>query len=177
MSKLSFASLATPPVFLYSFLMKSHAFRPLYVVFALVGVILAARVFIVPKDFGIHERGYMYGWHRKGNEEDWKAFKVKFRTREYCADCHADESALIINSPHARIECENCHSPAIEHPQEPARLAIDRSRELCLRCHSVLPYRATERRLIPGIAPEGHNPGIECVGCHNPHKPALGETS
>jgi hypothetical protein len=53
-----------------------HVLRPLYVVLALAGMILIARIFVVPEDFGIHEKGYMYGWYRKANEEEWKAFKV-----------------------------------------------------------------------------------------------------
>jgi hypothetical protein len=26
---------------------------------------------------------------------------------------------------------------------------------------------------IPGIDPETHNPGTNCVECHNPHNPSL----
>ncbi len=52
--------------------MKNHVFRPLFVVIGIVAIILAARLFLVPKDFGVQERGYMYGWHRKANEEDRK---------------------------------------------------------------------------------------------------------
>jgi len=39
-----------------------HQLRPLIVVLALAGVILIARIFVVPEDFGVHESGYMYGW-------------------------------------------------------------------------------------------------------------------
>jgi hypothetical protein len=151
--------------------MKSHVLRPLYVVVALVGAIFFLRSFIVPHDFGVHESGYMYGWHRKSNEEEWGAFKAKFRTAEYCKDCHGGQHSLLMASPHGRIECENCHEPARDHPEKPERLAINRTREHCLRCHAYLPYMATERRLIPGIKPEEHNPGAECVACHNPHSP------
>ena len=61
-----------------------HVLRPLYVILALVGLILVARTMVVPKDFGVHERGYMYGWYRKANEEEWKALKVKYQGKEYC---------------------------------------------------------------------------------------------
>jgi len=147
-----------------------HVLRPLYVVLALVAVIIAARTLVVPKDFGIHERGYMYGWYRKTNEEEWKAFKVKFQGREYCKDCHAEPFQEIRVSPHAIIECENCHGPGIEHPSEPQKLIIDRSRGLCLRCHTGLPYPTSKRAEIRGIDPGVHNPGIECVSCHDSHK-------
>ena len=71
--------------------MKNHVLRPLFAVIGIVILILLARMVLVPKDFGVHERGYMYGWHRRGNEEDWKKIKVKYQGKEYCKDCHPDK--------------------------------------------------------------------------------------
>jgi predicted CXXCH cytochrome family protein len=147
-----------------------HVLRPLYVVLAVAAVILMARTLFVPPDFGVHERGYMYGWFRKGSTEDWKAFEVRYQGKENCRDCHAEQAQQILPCPHKIIECENCHGPAVEHPSEPAKLTIDRSRALCLRCHTFLPYPTSQRSEIKGIDPGQHNPGLECVGCHNPHQ-------
>lgn len=155
--------------------MKSHVWRPLYVLIGLVALVLLVRFFVVPDDFGAHEAGYMYGWHRKGNEQEWKAQPVKHRTAAYCRECHADKIESLGASPHGRIECENCHGPALGHPDDPPALAIDRSRELCLRCHARLPYPTSGRRDIRGIEPGDHNPGEPCVSCHNPHHPNLEE--
>jgi len=153
--------------------MKSHVFRPLWIVFGLIAVILIARLFYVPKDFGVHERGYMYGWYREGNIKDWKNVKVKYQGSDYCKNCHPDKSESIAMTPHAIIQCENCHGPAIDHPSDPPKLTIDKSRALCLRCHFPLPYPTSGRANIRGIDPDTHNPDIECVMCHNPHKPSL----
>lgn len=153
--------------------MKSHIWRPLYAVVGIIALTLLARVFYVPKDFGIHERGYMYGWYREGNIEDWKNVKVKYQGKNYCKDCHTDKVESIDKTPHAIIQCENCHGPAIDHPSDPPKLAIDRSRQQCLRCHFPLAYQTSNRSKIRGIDPEMHNPDIECVMCHNPHKPSL----
>ena len=147
-----------------------HVLRPLYVVLAVVALILAARTLMVPKDFGIYDRGYMFSWYRKANEEEWKNVKVKFQGRDYCQDCHGDPFQQLRSSRHAIIECENCHGPAIGHPAEPQKLPIDRSRELCLRCHTNLPYPTSKRAEIKGIDPNEHNAGLECVGCHDPHR-------
>jgi len=147
-----------------------HVLRPLYVVLAVAGIILIARTFFVPKDFGIHERGYMYGWYRTENVEEWKAVKVKYQGKEYCKDCHGEQGRQILSSRHKIIECENCHGPALEHPAEPTKLLIDRTRELCLRCHTHLLYPTSKRSEITGIDPEEHNPSEECAGCHNPHQ-------
>ena len=156
--------------------MKSHIWRPLFVVIAIVILILIARQFLVPKDFGIHERGYMYGWYRKSNEEDWKKVTVKYKSAEYCKDCHSDKYSMIMQTPHAIIQCENCHGPALEHPANPPKLTIDKSRAQCLRCHYPLPYPTSGRANIRGIDPDKHNPDIECAMCHNPHKPGIGGT-
>ena len=147
-----------------------HVLRPLYVVLAVAGTIFIARTFVVPKDFGAHESGYMYGWYRKGNEEEWKAFKIKFQGREYCQSCHDGQEKQVLASPHKSIQCENCHGPAVEHPASPAKLLMDRSRELCLRCHTYLAYPTSQRSELKGIDPEQHNPGEECASCHNPHQ-------
>ena len=154
--------------------MKSHVFRPLWIVFGIIGAVLIARLFYVPKDFGVHERGYMYGWYREGNIKDWENVKIKYQGSEYCKNCHPDKSESIAMTPHAIIQCENCHGPAIDHPSDPPKLTIDRSREQCLRCHYPLPYPTSGRANIRGIDPEKHNPDIECVMCHNPHKPMEG---
>jgi len=154
--------------------MKTHVWRPLYVVIGIILIILIIRAFYVPSDFGVHERGYMYGWYRKGNIEEWKNFKVKYQGEGYCKDCHPDKIESIMKTPHAIIQCENCHGPAIDHPSEPPKLKIDRSREQCLRCHFPLPYPTSGRANIRGVDPERHNPGIECVMCHNPHSPSSG---
>ncbi|MGO9611974.1 MAG: cytochrome c3 family protein [Dissulfurispiraceae bacterium] len=154
--------------------MKNHVFRPLVIVIALVALAVTARFFIVPKDFGIGDRGYMYSWHRNSNEDEWKAFPVKYNFKSQdCSDCHSDNYSSIMKSPHAVIKCENCHGPALNHPSEPAKLQIDKSRALCLRCHYPLPYPTSGRSKIKGIDPSTHNPDIECSACHNPHKPSL----
>ncbi|MGE5237194.1 MAG: cytochrome c3 family protein [Chloroflexota bacterium] len=154
--------------------MKNHVLKPLFVFLGLVVVILVARLFVVPKDFGIWERGYMYGFHRKSNEDDWKAFKVKYQfDNGYCKDCHAENYDSLNRSPHKIILCEDCHGPVLDHPSEPAKLSIDKSRAQCLRCHYPLKYPSSGRANIRGIDPETHNPDIECATCHNPHKPNL----
>jgi hypothetical protein len=160
--------------------MKNHVFRPLFVVIGIIVLVLAARTFYVPKDFGVHERGYMYGWYRQSNIEDWKKVQVKYQGMEYCKDCHDKNYASIKKSPHQSIQCENCHGPAgtpegIVHydSDKLPKLTIDRSRQQCLRCHYPLPYPSSGRSKIKGIDPDKHNPDIECAMCHNPHHPNL----
>lgn len=151
--------------------MKNHVWRPLYVVLCIVAVVLLVRTVVVPKDFGVQERGYMYGFHRPSNETEWKAVTVKYQTTEYCRDCHRDKYDDLKQSPHAHIICEDCHGPALKHPEDPPTLTIDRSRSLCIRCHAKLPYKTSGRGKIRGIDPLTHHPEAECVLCHYPHNP------
>ncbi|MEI6873619.1 MAG: cytochrome C [Spirochaetota bacterium] len=154
--------------------MKHNVWRPLLAVAFVVALILLARVFIVPKDFGVGDKGYRFTWHRVGNEQEWKDFKVKYQGSDYCADCHSDEFTAIKASPHKDIACENCHGPAVrmvdgaakKHPDDVAKLDIDTSRDLCLRCHFPLPYPSTGRAKIKFMDPA---PDGDCVACHSPH--------
>ena len=147
-----------------------HVLRPLFVVLALAAIILIARSILIPSDFGIHERGYTYGWYRQSNIEEWKNFTVQYQGREFCAACHTQQAQKLTSSKHKNIECENCHGPALSHPADPPKLDLDRSRELCLRCHARLLYPNSQRSQIKGINPDQHNSGLECVLCHNPHE-------
>ena len=61
--------------------MKNHVWRPLFVVIGLVVFILLVRMFYVPDDFGAQERGYTFGFHRLGNEQEWKDYPPKYRDR------------------------------------------------------------------------------------------------
>ena len=151
--------------------MKNHVWRPLFLAIFLVAVILMVRATIVPDSFGVHERGYMYGWHRKSNEEEWKAVRMKYKTAARCKECHRDKYDDIRDSVHGIISCENCHGPNYDHPRDPVGYNIDRSRALCIRCHSRLPYPNNIRGNIRGIIPEEHYAQAECVMCHYPHNP------
>ena len=151
--------------------MQNHVLRPLVVVIVIVLLLLAARAVLIPADFGVHERGYMYGWHRKSNEQEWKNIQVRYKTSAGCAQCHPEKQSELAQSPHAIISCENCHGPALEHPKDPVGYHIDRTRALCIRCHAKLPYGNTPRGKIRGIDPEHHYAQAECVMCHIPHNP------
>jgi predicted CXXCH cytochrome family protein len=149
--------------------MKLHLLRPLLAFLAVVALILVARAFFLPKDFGVNERGYRFGWHRAGNEQEWKDFTIKYKGSDLCMDCHNDKFTAIKASPHKDIQCENCHGPAGDHPADPPKLVVDKSRDLCLRCHAPLPYASSARSQIKSMIPDLDSPDTACVTCHNPH--------
>jgi hypothetical protein len=157
--------------------MKNHVLRPLWVAIAFVALILVARYILVPGDFGVHGSSFTYNFYRQGNVQDWKNFPVKYRGSEVCVECHMEKGEKIQISPHAEVQCENCHGPGLDHPEteNPETMTINRSRALCLRCHADLGYKGINRSTIPGIDPEKHNVDSECADCHDPHNPDLEE--
>jgi hypothetical protein len=152
---------------------KNHVWRPLFVVIGIVVLILLFRAIYVPEDFGIQERGYTFGYHRLSNEQDWKDFPSKYKGTEYCNECHDDKVEELASAHHYMIPCENCHGAAFDHPDDPERLTINTSRDLCIRCHAALTMPSSGRDDIPGIDPDEHNVGFGCSECHNPHNPSL----
>ncbi len=147
--------------------MKLHILRPLIVFVVLVGLILFARSLFLPKDFATNERGYRFGWHRFGNEQEWKDFPVKYVGSDTCTACHADKGTQILASWHKDNQCENCHGPYQEgHSKENPLMVVDKTTGLCLRCHAELPAAFEARSKIKFMSPY---PDGECVSCHNPH--------
>ncbi|MBF0457036.1 MAG: cytochrome C [Nitrospirae bacterium] len=168
----------------------SHAWRPLFVVLAVMISIIVFRVIFVPSDFVAKNGDYKFQWHRLSSEEVWKNFPVKHKGRDFCQQCHSELVNKIKDSGHQHVQCENCHAmfePGKKsHPIDLKddfgyllEIGIERSRELCKRCHAELPYRPQTYVITKGttaetvkfkmIDPTKHNPGIECVMCHDVH--------
>ena len=153
--------------------MRNHVLRPLFAAIVLVALILTARQIMVPSDFGVHGSSFTYNFYRAGSVTDWENFPVSYKGTAYCAECHEDNTESLAASKHFIIQCENCHGPALDHPDDPDLLTINRSRDLCLRCHANLSYPGTLRGELPAIDSVDHNPDEQCVQCHNPHNPNL----
>lgn len=151
--------------------MKRHVLHPLWVAIAVVGAILVSRVFLVPEDFGINGRNFTYGFHRLSNIAEWQQFPVKYQGRDSCTECHREHVRMLRRSPHRAIECENCHGPAVGHPDQVALLPKNTDRSLCLRCHAELDYPNSARAVVPPINPRLHFRRQDCVECHVPHDP------
>jgi len=151
--------------------MKWHVLRPLWLTIGVIGIILVAREILVPDDFGVHGRNFTYGYYRLSNVQEWKDFSVKFQGRESCGECHEENLASLNASPHAPIECENCHGPGVGHPDEIEMLPNDLPREHCLRCHASTDYPFASKAQIPLITNRLHKRRQECYECHNPHDP------
>ncbi len=65
------------------------------------------------------------------------------------------------------VTCEACHSPvSVDHPKEP--MPIDRSPDLCGRCHSDTRFGWQEWTISTH-----YQRGMDCTVCHDPHSASL----
>lgn len=149
-------------------------------VVSILGLLTIRKIFI--PSFTSANNDFRYQWHRVANEQEWKDYKIKHKGSEYCAGCHNEHFKNISKSLHSKIQCENCHGAAFDHPDNPTKLTIDKSRDLCLRCHFYLPYRPTDYPIdnsstikLKLIKPSEHAPDekMQCIVCHDPHKTEL----
>lgn len=152
--------------------MKRHVLHPLWVAVGVVGLILFAKQLMVPDDFGVHGDSFTYNYYRLSNVEEWKNFPVKYQGTDTCVECHKDNARTHRRAPHKRVQCENCHGPAGNHPDDVEYLPLNKERGMCLRCHADLGYpESTARSNLPAIVDRHHKRKRECVSCHNPHDP------
>ena len=87
-----------------------------------------------------------------------------------CASCHTESQKVWETGAHGMAEvvtCEVCHgSASADHPTTP--MTIDRSPELCIRCHS------DSRFGVEDWKSSRHNQlGMDCATCHDPHSATL----
>ena len=151
--------------------MKRHVLHPLWVAIGLVGLIFVLRMFLVPDDFGVHGDSFTYNFYRQSNVQEWQEFPVKYQGSDSCMECHGAKVRAHRRAPHKRVECENCHGPAGNHPDDVELLPLNRDRDMCLRCHGDIEYPDTARSELPQIIDRRHKRKRECVSCHNPHDP------
>lgn len=146
-----------------------QAKRLVTVVVVLVGMLVAARSYLVPADFGKD------GHFRASAVQEVAAQKIEYAGHEKCAECHEDVVATKNAGYHKSVTCEVCHGPAAAHAEDPssAKPPAPRERGSCPLCHEYLPSRPTG---FPQIVTASHNPMKPCISCHKAHDPKPPET-
>jgi hypothetical protein len=131
---------------------------------AIVGLLLVARSFVVPKDFG------KYGYYRASAVEEIISQDIQYAGHQVCTDCHEEETDSKYGGYHKNVACETCHGPAAGHADDPESMELQapRGRGYCTLCHEYLPSRPTG---FPQIVSASHNPIKPCISCHDPHDP------
>ena len=136
---------------------------PMFVIF--IGLFLLARYFLIPESFG------KYGYYRAFSLDDNAAQKLNYAGRDYCIACHDNVETDKRQDQHMDLSCEVCHGPGQDHADDPenVKIIIPAGRQVCGLCHARHP--AKNENVIVQIDPGKHYSGIDCIECHNPHKP------
>ena len=143
--------------------------RLLIIVIIFIALLLIARSWLVPNDFG------EIGHYRTSALDDIISYELNYAGQDICNDCHDDLVEIKAAGYHEFLSCEVCHGPAAQHTEEPGSVTLSapRERSYCPLCHEYLPSRPTG---FPQIISASHNPMIPCISCHEPHNPDPPET-
>jgi ribosomal protein L37AE/L43A len=147
-----------------------HVFRVALVLAFVVGAVLVARGFLVPRSYGL------YGAYRGDNvREQMNVRRPLHGGAAACGECHPEQLARRGAGSHRAVSCEVCHGPLGLHVKADGSVtppSFDRSFELCARCHRRIAGRPAA---FPQVVLEEHVAaaldGKVCLGCHDPHSP------
>ena len=151
-----------------------HYFRAAFLIVGGLLFFFLVRGFLLPQSFG------KYGFYRGDNVEEQMDKPVKFVPKDVCGQCHPDILAQNQKGPHTKIQCQSCHDALpvhvdLEKGEIVGKMPIQKTAQLCLRCHNKLPSRPKN---FPQIDIEEHlkgNPKVHdpevCFNCHSPHNP------
>lgn len=124
---------------------------------------------MVPKTFG------QYGHYRAAAISEIAARPLKYAGHEACETCHSDIVDVKTKGKHAHVNCEACHGPQATHAADPTVVPAKLDTALlCVRCHAASPARP---KSFPQVVAEEHSNGVPCETCHQPHSPAIGDSS
>lgn len=143
-----------------------HIIRLLIVAaFVIIGFLIA-RPFFIPKTF------WEFGHYRGDSVRDNASFPQNYSQSRNCKMCHEENYTKWKNQSHKSVTCENCHGPLQKHTEDPSSQKPERNykREFCGLCHAENISRPIN---FPQVNLKEHNPGQQCIDCHNPHEPKL----
>ncbi len=145
-----------------------HVLRAGFVLLVAIASFAVVRAFALPRSYGLH------GPYRHDNVAEQAARAPRHAGAESCKDCHEKQwTQRVDGEVHMAVSCEVCHGPLAQHVSAGKKIAempVDRSWQLCARCHRKLQGRPAE---FPQVVLEQHvkgslEPGI-CRKCHEPH--------
>lgn len=147
-----------------------HVFRVALVLVVAITAFVLGRSLLVPKSYGD------YGAYRAANVlEQAQVREPRHGGADACSSCHAKQAQELKEAGHKAVSCEVCHGPASFHVQAgavKAKMPVDRSYQLCARCHRKVDGRPEK---FPQVVLDQHVPAAleagVCLTCHNPHSP------
>jgi hypothetical protein len=160
-----------------------HIWRAVLLLVLVAIAAIVGRHFMVPASFGDK------GFYRYDSLAEFMSKPVIHGDVDSCRSCHQAAFDTEKKGKHTSVSCEVCHGPLAAHARDNAKFAdaqIDRSHNLCLKCHQKLRAKpekypqieATEHLVKNGAISEGEPiPEGACIACHDPHSPGGTEPS
>ncbi len=150
--------------------MPQHIVRLLILLAVFLASALGAKVYFTDDSF------YRYGHYRGDAVAELATGDPRFRGPGYCEKCHVERHAQWNTGVHKGVKCEVCHTPADKHPATGKLPVPSDTVALCTLCHERMPGRPTAQpQIVVKDHPYPHEDRLECVTCHNPHSPTIGE--
>ena len=148
-----------------------HLWRAAALLILLLVTVIVVRHFVVPDSFGQH------GFYRYDAVDEFMALETVHGPEGVCLQCH--DGSVQAAGAHALVQCESCHAPLATHildEEVTAPMAVDRTTDLCTRCHLRMPARPA---FMPVIDVREHLeleaadivPVEACLECHEAHDP------
>jgi cytochrome c553 len=137
-------------------------------------MIVAAAVVIAAKSFFTDDSFYRYGHYRADSVVEMAALTPQYQGTDYCQGCHEERHTTWSAGVHAAVKCEVCHGAAREHPISGKLPVPTDTVRLCTLCHEAMPTRPATQ---PQIDVAEHSGTEQCIACHNPHSPKIGEVA
>jgi cytochrome c553 len=116
---------------------------------------------------------YRFGYYRADAVTELTEGPIRYLGSPYCMDeCHEDRKADWPLSAHKAVQCEVCHGPAPEHPDDGRVLAPTDTIRLCTTCHESMPARPVQQpQIVSAEHPFDDGQVMPCIECHDPHAP------
>jgi hypothetical protein len=151
---------------------SKHIIRAVLLLVAIAVVFFVGRHFLIPGSFGD------YGHYRSDSIAEIADRPLAHGGPEACVECHADDTAWVLDEEHGAVACEVCHAPVATHAvggEKTADMTVRRTTELCAWCHQRLaarPVTFPQVVLIEHVTDKGAEltEGI-CLECHDAHDP------
>ena len=145
---------------------SGHLVRPAIVLLAGLGLFLAIRGAVIPKNFG------QYGHYRPGALAAIWQRPISYAGQDTCVMCHDEQASARKAGKHAHVACEACHGPLAKHADDPSANVPKRPdvADLCRRCHEKDTAKPSG---FPQVVTAEHSGGVACNSCHQPHNPHL----
>ncbi len=127
-----------------------------HIIRAVLLLVLVAVAFVFVRHFAIPESFGEHGHFRYDSVEEHAAENPVHGTPEMCAECHDEEAEILTEGKHGSVSCEVCHAPLGFHvsgERKVGDMPMQRSYELCLRCHQALAARPKD---FPQVAFPDH---------------------